>query len=93
MAKQLGKRFSDEEVKMLLEKYLSEKVELSYLLEILGIKRRTTTITCPIRIGPAIMLGQRSKRGMQMARRGSTPSVLDSRVRMPAPYAQSILQS
>lgn len=40
MAKQLHKRFSDEEVKMLLEKYLSEKVELSYLLEILGIKRR-----------------------------------------------------
>jgi len=37
MAKQLYKRFSDEEVKMLLEKYLSEKVELSYLLEILGI--------------------------------------------------------
>ncbi|GAH75965.1 unnamed protein product, partial [marine sediment metagenome] len=40
MAKQLHKRFSDEEVKMLLEKYLSEKVQLSYLLEILGIKRR-----------------------------------------------------
>jgi len=40
MAKQLHKRFSDEEVKMLLEKYLSEKVELSYLLEILAIKRR-----------------------------------------------------
>jgi len=40
MAKQLHKRFSDEEVKMLLEKYLSEKVELSHLLEILGIKRR-----------------------------------------------------
>ena len=40
MAKQLHKRFSDGEVKMLLEKYLSEKVELSYLLEILGIKRR-----------------------------------------------------
>ena len=40
MTKQLHKRFSDGEVKMLLEKYLSEKVELSYLLEILGIKRR-----------------------------------------------------
>lgn len=40
MAKQLHKRFSDEEVKMLLEKYVSEKVELSCLLEILGIKRR-----------------------------------------------------
>jgi len=38
MAKQLHKRFSDEEVKMLLEKYLGEKVELSYLLEILGTK-------------------------------------------------------
>ena len=31
MAKQPHKRFSDEEVKMLLEKYLSEKVGLSWL--------------------------------------------------------------
>jgi len=40
MAKQLHRRFSDEEIKMLLEKYLNEKVELSYLLETLRIKRR-----------------------------------------------------
>ena len=40
MAKHLHKRFSDEEVKTLLEKYMNEKVELSYLLETLGIKRR-----------------------------------------------------
>ena len=31
MAKQLHKRFSTEEVKMLLRKYLDEKVELAYL--------------------------------------------------------------
>lgn len=40
MAKQLHKRFSTEEVKMLLRKYLNEKVELVYILEILKIKRR-----------------------------------------------------
>jgi len=40
MTKQLHRRFSDEEIKMLLEKYLNEKVELSYLLETLRIKRR-----------------------------------------------------
>ena len=40
MAKQLHKRFSTEEVKMLLRKYLDEKVELAYILEILKIKRR-----------------------------------------------------
>lgn len=40
MAKQLHKRFSTEEVKMLLQKYLNEKVELTYILEILKIKRR-----------------------------------------------------
>jgi len=39
MAKQLHKRFSTEEVKMLLRKYLNEKVELVYILEILKIKR------------------------------------------------------
>ncbi len=39
MVKQLHKRFSTEEVKMLLEKYLNEKVELVYILEILKIKR------------------------------------------------------
>ena len=40
MAKKLHKRFSTEEVKMLLRKYLDEKVELAYILEILKIKRR-----------------------------------------------------
>ena len=40
MAKQLHKRFSDEEVKMLLEKYTNEKVELRYILETLRIRRR-----------------------------------------------------
>ena len=39
MAKQLHKRFSDEQVKMLLEKYLDEKVDLIYILEILKVKR------------------------------------------------------
>ncbi|MCD6406302.1 hypothetical protein J7L81_00310 [Candidatus Aerophobetes bacterium] len=39
MAKQLHKRFSTEEIKMLLRKYLDEKVELTYILEILKIKR------------------------------------------------------
>ena len=39
MAKQLHKRFFTEEVKMLLRKYLDEKVELAYILEILKIKR------------------------------------------------------
>jgi len=39
MTKQLHKRFSAEEVKMLLEKYLDEKVKLIYILEILKVKR------------------------------------------------------
>ena len=39
MAKQLHKRFSTQEVKMILEKYLNEKVRLVYILEILKIKR------------------------------------------------------
>ncbi len=39
MAKQLHKRFSDEQAKMLLDKYLDEKVELIYILEMLGVKR------------------------------------------------------
>jgi len=34
MAKQLHKRFSTEEVKMLLQKYVNENVELVYILEI-----------------------------------------------------------
>jgi len=40
MAKQLHKRFCDEEVKMFLEKYTNEKVELRYILETLRIRRR-----------------------------------------------------
>lgn len=40
MAKQLHKRFSDEEVKMFLEKYINEKIELRYILETLQIRRR-----------------------------------------------------
>jgi len=39
MAQQLHKRFSTQEAKMLLEKYLNEKVKLVYILEILKIKR------------------------------------------------------
>ncbi len=39
MAKQLHKRFSTQEVKMLLQKYLDEKVKLIYILEILKVKR------------------------------------------------------
>ncbi len=39
MAKQLHKRFSTEEVEMLLQKYVNENVELIYILEILKIKR------------------------------------------------------
>jgi len=39
MAKQLHKRFSVEEVKMLLRKYLDEKVKHVYILEILGVKK------------------------------------------------------
>lgn len=39
MAKQLHKRFSDEQVKVLLEKYLNEKIELIYILEMLKVKR------------------------------------------------------
>ncbi|MCD6133384.1 MAG: hypothetical protein J7J16_03600 [Deltaproteobacteria bacterium] len=40
MAKQLHKRFSTEEVKMLLQKYLEDKNKLPYILRILKIKRR-----------------------------------------------------
>jgi len=39
MAKQLHKRFFAEEVKMLLQKYLDEKVKLVYIIEMLGVKR------------------------------------------------------
>lgn len=40
MARQLHKRFSDEQAKMLLEKYTNEKVELCYILETPRIRRR-----------------------------------------------------
>lgn len=39
MTKQLHRRFFDEEIKILLQKYLDEKVELAYILEILKVKR------------------------------------------------------
>jgi len=39
MTKQLHRRFSDEEIKILLQKYLDEKVELIYILAILKVKR------------------------------------------------------
>ena len=39
MAPQLHKRFSDEQIKSLLERYLSKDIGINYLLEILGIKR------------------------------------------------------
>ena len=40
MTKKLHKRFSTEEVKMLLKKYLTENVKLMYILEILKITQR-----------------------------------------------------
>ena len=40
MATQLHKRFADEQIKSLFERYLFKEIELKYLLEILGIKRR-----------------------------------------------------
>jgi len=40
MAEQLHKKFSTEQVKMLLKKYLDEKVDPIYILEILKVKRR-----------------------------------------------------
>ena len=39
MAQQLHKRFSTEQVIMLLEKYLNDNVGLTYIWEILGIKK------------------------------------------------------
>ncbi len=39
MAKQLHKRFPDEQIKSLFERYLSKEIEIKYILEILGIKR------------------------------------------------------
>jgi len=40
MAKQLHNKFSTEEVKMLLRKYLDEKVKPIYIMETLKVKRR-----------------------------------------------------
>lgn len=40
MAEQLHKRFTDSDVKYLLKKYLSGEIEIDYILEILGIRRR-----------------------------------------------------
>lgn len=39
MGDQLHKKFIDEEIKSLLEKYLNHQIELDYILQILGIKR------------------------------------------------------
>jgi len=40
MAEQLHKRFRDEQVKSLLERYVSHEIKVSYVLEILDIERR-----------------------------------------------------
>ena len=40
MAEQLHKRFRDEQVKSLLERYVSREIKINYVLEILGIERR-----------------------------------------------------
>lgn len=40
MAHQLHKRFPDQQVKSLLQRYLDKEIKLNYILEILGIKRR-----------------------------------------------------
>jgi len=40
MGEQLHKKFLDEEVKSLLERYLSKEIKIEYILQILGIKRR-----------------------------------------------------
>ena len=40
MGEQLHKRFSTEIVQFYLERYLDKTIELSYLLDILGIKKR-----------------------------------------------------
>ena len=36
---QIHKRFTDEDIKYLLEKYLSKEIEIDYILEILDIKK------------------------------------------------------
>ena len=40
MAKQLHKKFPDQQVKSLLQRYISKEIKMDYILEILGIKRR-----------------------------------------------------
>ena len=40
MAEQLYKRFTDEQVKALLKRYTNREIQVHYMLEILGIKRR-----------------------------------------------------
>ena len=39
MAEQLHKKFADEAVRSLLDKYLAKEIKVNYVLEILGIKR------------------------------------------------------
>jgi len=39
MAKQLHRKFTTEQIKSLLEKYISKEIKIDYVLEILGIKR------------------------------------------------------
>ena len=40
MVHQLHKRFPDQQVKSLLQRYLDKEIKLNYIIEILGIKRR-----------------------------------------------------
>jgi len=38
MSKQLHKRFSDQQIKSLLERYLGQEIKIDYILEILAIR-------------------------------------------------------
>jgi hypothetical protein len=40
MAKHLDKKFTNQQVISLLQKYLTHEIEISYILEVLGIERR-----------------------------------------------------
>lgn len=40
MTEQLYKRFTDEQVKALFKRYIDREIQVHYMLEILGIKRR-----------------------------------------------------
>ena len=40
MERHLHKRFPDEHIKSLFERYLSKEIEINYLLEIVGVKWR-----------------------------------------------------